>query len=168
MTMNFEIQYEITQFLYQEAYLLDHKKYKEWLELLDESIVYRMPVRVTVERREGSDLAKDMSYFEETKQSLTTRVERLYTSSAWVEDPPPRQRHFISNIMIQPGSEADEYHVRSYFDFERSRGSDPEIEKMIGEREDVLRRVNGEWKIAARTIFPDQAVLGVMNLSMFL
>jgi 3-phenylpropionate/cinnamic acid dioxygenase small subunit len=166
--MNFEIQVEITQFLYQEAYLLDHKKYKEWLKLLDASIVYRMPVRVTTERREGSDFAKDMSYFEETKGSLTTRVERLYTTSAWVEDPAPRQRHFISNIMIRPGSVADEYHVRSYFDFQRSRGSDADIERLIGEREDVLRRENGEWKISARTILPDQAVLGVMNLSMFL
>ncbi len=166
--MNFELQYQITQFLYQEAYLLDHRKYKEWLDLFTEDIVYRMPVRVTTERREGTDIADEMSYFEDNKNSLALRVNRLYTKSAWVEDPSPRQRHIISNIMIDPGSHPDEYQVRNYFLFHRSRGSDIETEKLFGEREDVLRKVNGEWKIASRTIYPDQAVLGVMNLSMFL
>jgi 3-phenylpropionate/cinnamic acid dioxygenase small subunit len=168
MQMNSDLQYQITRVLHHEAYLLDHRKYKEWLDLLTDDIVYRMPIRVTTEEKDGTNLVDDMTYFEETKKSLTTRVNRLYTSSAWVENPAPRQRHFISNIMIDPGIRPDEYKVRSYFLFKRSRGSDIETEQLFGEREDVMRRVNGEWKIASRTIYPDQAVLTVMNLSMFL
>ncbi|MFC4766522.1 aromatic-ring-hydroxylating dioxygenase subunit beta [Effusibacillus consociatus] len=166
--MNSKLQYQISNFLYHEAYLLDHRKYEEWLNLLADDIVYRMPVRVTTEGKNGSNLVDDMTYFEETKKSLTTRVKRLYTTSAWVENPAPRQRHFISNIFIEPGLQSEEYQVRSYFLFLRSRGSDLNAEQLFGERADVLRKENEGWRIASRTIYPDQAVLGVMNLSMFL
>lgn len=166
--MNNDVHNQITRLLHQEAYLLDHRKYREWLDLLTDDIKYRMPQRVTVDNKEGTNLASDVSFFEETKNTLSTRVERLYTKSAWVENPATRQRHFISNIMIDPGSDPDEYKVRSYFLFKRSRASDPNTEQIFGEREDLIRKVNEEWKIASRIIYPDQAVLSVMNLSMFL
>ncbi|MEX2462587.1 MAG: 3-phenylpropionate/cinnamic acid dioxygenase subunit beta [Paenibacillaceae bacterium] len=166
--MNLELQYQISQFLYQEAYLLDHQMYEEWLDLLTEDLIYRMPLRTTTEGRDVSNLIHDMTYFEETKVSLTTRVKRLYTKSAWVENTAPRQRHFVSNIVINPSVHPDEYSVRSYFLFKRSRASDLQTEEIFGEREDVFRKVDEQWKVAARSIYPDQAVLTVMNLSMFL
>lgn len=165
--MNSELQYEITYLLNYEAFLLDNRKYEEWLDLLTDDIMYRMPLRVTTEGKE-SNLTNEMSYFQETKKSLTTRVKRLYTKSAWVENPAPRQRHFISNIMIHPGNNPDEFQVRSYFLFQRSRASDHDIEQIFGERNDLIRKANGEWKIASRTIYPDQTVITAMNLSMFL
>jgi hypothetical protein len=58
--------------------------------------------------------------------------------------------------------------VISYFLFQRSRASDHHIEKILGERHDIIRKVDDQWKIASRTIYPDQTVLTVMNLSMFL
>ncbi|MEH7254453.1 aromatic-ring-hydroxylating dioxygenase subunit beta, partial [Neobacillus niacini] len=88
-----ELQLEITNFLHQEAYLLDSRKYKEWLELLTDDLVYRMPLRETVEGVEVDNIADDSAFFEETKMSLTTRANRLYTKSAWVENPATRQRH---------------------------------------------------------------------------
>lgn len=166
--MNMELYLEISQFLYQEAYLLDHRKYKEWLDLLTEDIVYRMPMRLTKERKDGQDITDEMTFFEEDKKSLSLRVERLYTKFAWVEDPPPRQRHLIGNILIESNPRPDEYVVRSAFNFYRSVGSDWQTEHISGEREDLLRKENGVWKIASRTIYPDQAILNVRNLSMFL
>ena len=44
--------------------------------------------------------------------------------------------------------------VRSNFLFKRSRADDIATEEIFGERLDVLRKVNGEWKIASRTIYP--------------
>lgn len=166
--MNPGLYFEISNLLYQEAYLLDSKKYEEWLSLLSEDIVYRMPLRVTTERSFGSDLVDEMTYFEETKKSLTTRVKRLYTSSAWVENPAPRQRHFISNIVVEDGAKADEVQATSYFLFKRSRGADVETEEMFGQRVDTIRKEDGVWKIAKRTIYPDQAVITTMNMAMFL
>ncbi|WP_096200773.1 3-phenylpropionate/cinnamic acid dioxygenase subunit beta [Bacillus sp. FJAT-45350] len=166
--VGYELQHKISMFLYQEAHLLDQRKYREWLNLLGEEIVYRMPLRVTTDNKRGENLLDDFCYYEETKASLTTRAERLYSKSAWVENPAPRQRHFISNIIAFPGDNSNEYKVRSYFLFKRSRAFESTIEELCGEREDIIRNENGEWKIISRTIIPDQAVLGVMNISMFL
>jgi 3-phenylpropionate/cinnamic acid dioxygenase small subunit len=37
----------------------------------------------------------------------------------------------------------------------------------VGTRDDVLRKVDGKWKIARRTILLDQTVLSSANLSVF-
>lgn len=166
--VSYELYSEITNLLYEEAYYLDNKMYKEWLNLFDEDIMYRMPMRETVEGIGVDNIVKDMAYFEETKKALTTRVNRLYVKSAWVENPATRQRHFISNIMIEPNIDQNECKVRSYFLFKRSRGSTHEIEQLFGERNDIIRKVNDEWKIVSRTIYPDQSVITTMNMSMFL
>ena len=163
-----EIQLEITNLLNQEAYFLDNRMYKEWLDLLHDDLVYKMPMRETVEGVGVSDIATDMSFFEETKKSLTTRVNRLYTKSAWVENPATRQRHFITNVMVDNTTDTNEYKVRSYFLFMRSRGSTIDIEQLFGERNDIVRRVEDEWKIVSRTIYPDQSDITTMNMSMFL
>ena len=111
--INMELQYQITNYLNHEAFLLDHRRFQEWLDLLDENIIYRMPLRVTRENKDGSNIVDDMAFFEENKISLTTRVNRLGTKSAWVEDPAPRTRHFVSNIMIEAGSYDNEILVRA-------------------------------------------------------
>jgi 3-phenylpropionate/cinnamic acid dioxygenase small subunit len=166
--MNVDMYHQIANFLYHEAYLLDHRRYMDWLELLADDLVYRMPLRLTKERKDGQEISEKMAYYEETKASLKARVNRLYAKSAWVEDPPPRQRHFISNIVVHPTENSEQFAVRSYFHFQRSIASSPNWETLNGERDDVLRRENGQWKLASRTIYLDQAVLGTRNLSMFL
>ncbi|WP_227935270.1 3-phenylpropionate/cinnamic acid dioxygenase subunit beta [Alkalihalobacillus deserti] len=163
-----EMKDEITNLLYQEAYYLDNRMYKEWLDLLSDEVEYKMPLRETVEGVNIENISIDSAFFEETKGSLRTRVNRLYTKSAWVENPATRQRHFISNVMIEPGDQANQYRVRSYFLFKRSRGSTTDIEEMFGQRNDIVQKVGDQWKIASRTIFPDQSVITTMNMSMFL
>lgn len=166
--MNMELHYEITKLLTREALLLDDRKFEEWLELLTDDIVYRMPVRVTRESKDHAGKDNAMTYFEENKKSLTTRVKRFRTSSAWAEDPPLHVRHFVSNIDIESGTKVDEFNVRSYFLTKRSRAVDHQVEQIFGERFDVIRKINGDWKIASRCIYPDQSILTVMNLSIFL
>lgn len=166
--MNWQTYYEICQFLFREAYLLDHRRYQEWLELFTEDVIYRMPVRITQERKDGEGIVDNMSYFEETKTSLTKRVQRLYSKSAWVEDPPPRNRHLINNILVEQTGESAIYKVISSFQIHRNRASELQIEQLLGERHDILRQTPSGWKIARRTIYPDQAVLLVNNLSFFI
>ncbi|MED4603274.1 3-phenylpropionate/cinnamic acid dioxygenase subunit beta [Paenibacillus validus] len=165
--MNYELHYEITNFLQREAYILDSLQFQEWLGLLTDDIIYRMPLRVTREKKDGSNIVDEMTYFEETKKSLITRVSRMATTSAWAWDPVPRTRHFINNILIERETRKDELEVRSAFLFMRSRAKDEVSDQVYGERLDILRRVDGQWKIAARTIYPDQTVLTSINLSSF-
>lgn len=165
--MNMETYFHVTQFYTREASLLDRRLFEEWLGLLSENIVYRMPVRITREERDGSSIADDMTFFEETKTSLNLRVKRLGTTSAWAENPAPRTRRFVSNILIESES-GQELKVRSHFLFMRSRASETGIEQLFGERLDVLRKDGDGFKVCSRTIIPDQTILNLKNLSMFL
>ena len=77
---NIELFYEISNLLNYEAHLLDNRRFEEWLDMLDENIIYRMPLRVTRENKDGSNIVNDMAFFKENKQSLTVRVNRLRTT----------------------------------------------------------------------------------------
>ena len=155
---------EVCQFLYYEAELLDDRRFEEWLKLLTDDIQYRMPVRVTKEKKDGPDIDESSSYFEDNLVTLTSRIARLGTKSAWADDPPSRTRHFISNVLVNPGASNTEYLVTSALHFVRSRGSESANDQLTGKRKDLIRRVGSELKIASRSVYLDQAVIGTPNL----
>lgn len=159
---------EITQFMHREAYLLDHRRFEEWLDVMADSLIYRMPVRVTRDDNNAVDTVEDMAYFEETKRSLQTRIERLRTTSAWAENPASRTRHLITNVLIESQVSDDTVQVRSYFLVLRSRRDLVATEQLYGERVDTLQRIHGNLKICARTIYLDQSIIGMLNLSIFI
>jgi biphenyl 2,3-dioxygenase beta subunit len=166
-----ELRHEIEDFLYFEAELLDDRKLRDWLDLLTDDVRYWMPIRHNpLERPEdlSDELAKpgDGYYFDDDKQSLRVRVERVYVKNAWAEMPPSRTRHFISNVRIKSDN-GSELEVHSNFLVYRTRmETDQDI--FVGARQDILRRVNDSFKIAKRTIILDQAVLSAKNISIFL
>jgi 3-phenylpropionate/cinnamic acid dioxygenase small subunit len=179
--MRAEIIGEVEQVLYREARLLDERRFHEWLELLSEDIRYRMPVRgnrypkaskaisiLNSDRYTEEELAKEdeLAILDETKETLARRIARLDTGMAWAEDPPSRTRHLIANIEVEPGESESEVKVYSNFMVYRNRG-ETEQDFYVGGRQDVLRKVNGTWKIARRTIVLDQNVLLAKNVSIF-
>lgn len=158
---------EAHQFLVDEAYLLDAQQYDAWLDTLADDIRYVMPVRVTTARGAGFDASPGMAHFDEDKYSLTQRVARFATEHAWTEDPPSRLRHFITNVRTFV---EDDTHllVESAELLFRSRGDVNESALVSCGREDLLRRSEGGWKLARRSIFVDESVLRMQNLAVFL
>jgi PAH dioxygenase small subunit len=157
---------EIVEFLYREAELLDENQFAEWLNMLAQDIHYVMPVRTTQFRAKG-DGFQDVAFFEENYVSLRTRVKRLETEFAWAETPPSRTRHFITNVLAEPGDKDGEFSVRSSFMVTRTR-SEQGYQLFTGRRKDILRRSdNGDLKVAERRILIDQTVLSGSNLSIF-
>ena len=169
--MDNELRCNVEDFLYFEAELLDDRKLREWLDLLTDDVRYWMPIRHNpLERSEdlSDELAKpgEGYYFDDDKKSLRIRVERVYSKTAWAEIPPSRTRHLISNIRIKK-DDGSEIEVHANFLVYRTRmETDQDI--FVGMRKDVLRRINGGFKIAKRTIILDQAVLRAKNISVFL
>ncbi|MGH7930618.1 MAG: aromatic-ring-hydroxylating dioxygenase subunit beta, partial [Candidatus Binatia bacterium] len=100
------------------------------------------------------------------KETLRLRVERVYSRSAWAELPPSRTRHLISNVRVKKDNGAD-VEVHSNFLVYRTR-METDKDLFVGMRQDILRRENGGFKIARRTIVLDQAVLDAKNISVFL
>ncbi|HEY3909755.1 MAG TPA: 3-phenylpropionate/cinnamic acid dioxygenase subunit beta [Stellaceae bacterium] len=176
---------DIEQFLYREARLLDERRFREWLELFTDDLRYSMATRanryplsskaiaVLDPARRPNDESVDedaLAILDETKATLGGRVARLETGMAWAEDPPSRTRHFIANIEIAdigmaPGTAA-EVQVHCNFIVYKSR-SETEQDFYVGARRDLLRRVDGGWKIARRKLVLDQNVLLAKNISIF-
>ena len=168
---------ELMPFYIREAWLLDERRLTEWLELFTDDVLYFMPRRKNVPRRElHRELTPlgDLAILEEDKRYLAMRVARLDTGMAWAEDPPSRTRHLVGNLEVTPLEagevtplEGGEVQARTAFLVYRSHlETDHQI--LSGYREDVLRRAEGGWKIARRTIVLDANVLLDKNLSVFL
>lgn len=162
------LRFEAEEFLYREAELLDDRRFDEWLGLLTEDIHYWMPIRRTTQAKDVHlEFTKPggMAFFDDDLGTLTLRVRRLSVGRAWAEDPPSRTRHLITNLRVT-GVAGDEMTVRCNFQLYRTRLNSEE-DSWIGRREDVLRRVNGELKLARRNIFLEQTVILSQNLSSF-
>lgn len=165
---------EIEELLYREAELLDERRYEDWLDLFTEDTHYWMPMRRNVPAeepaREFTREGVDVNWFDEGKDTLTRRVKQIRTGVHWAEQPPSRICHMVSNVQIL-GAPADgvapaEVPVKSRFLIYRNR-VETETDLLVGKREDVLRRVDGDWRIARRKIILDQSVLLVKNLTFF-
>ena len=165
---------EIEAFLYQEAELLDERRYEEWLTLFTEDAHYFMPMRRNVPHdeleREFTRAGLDVNWFDEGKDTLTRRVKQILSGIHWAEEPPSRICHMISNVQVlsamPAGASPTEVTVKSRFLVYRNR-VETETDFLVGKREDVLRRVNGGWRIARRKIVLDQSVLLAKNLTVF-
>ena len=160
---------EIEEFLYDEAELLDTRQFEAWLDLLTEDIRYWMPMRRNVrfddQERENTREQQDMNWFDEGKDTLTQRVKQILTGVHWAEEPLSRVCHMVSNVRLQHVM-PDEVQVKSRFLIYRNRQQD-ETDFFVGKREDTLRKIDGEWKIARRKIILDQNVLLAKNLTIF-
>jgi len=170
----FLLKQELEEFLYHEAELLDERRYEDWLALLADDVRYWMPMRRNVKfgelEREFTREGLDINWFDEGKETLTRRVEQILTGVHWAEEPLSRICHMLSNmqlLQVRPSVvEPQEVTVKCRFLIYRNR-VETETDLLVGKREDVLRRVNGQWNISQRKIVLDQNVLLAKNLTFF-
>ena len=165
---------EVQEFLYQEAEILDERRFEEWLDLLTEDVRYWMPMRRNVKfgelEREFTREGQDINWFDEGKDTLTRRVNQILTGVHWAEEPLSRICHTVSNIQVlnvKPSMpDPSEVEIKCRFMIYRNR-VETETDLLVGKREEVLRRVDGHWKLAQRKVVLDQNVLMAKNLTFF-
>ena len=171
----YQLREEVEEFLYQEADLLDERRFKEWLELLADDLVYFMPMRRNVKfgehaAKENTRQGEGISWFDEDKWTLTKRVEQILTGVHYAEEPLSRVSHMVSNVRlldVRPAVEdAREVTVGCRFLIHQNR-VEYENFTFIGRRTDELRRVGSAWQIARREIILEQNVLLAKNLTVF-
>jgi len=127
------------------------------------------PVARTSPRREAyRELTplRDLAILEEDKRYLEIRVARLDTRMAWAEDPPSGTRHLIGNLKAARLGNS-EVQAKTAFLVYRSHLED-DHQLLSGCREDLLRKMNGAWKVSRRMIVLAANVLLDKNLSVFL
>ena len=157
---------EVHEFLCAEADLLDERRYDEWLDLLADDIAYWVPMRRNVQfghwDTENTRQGRDMNWFDEGKATLKLRVKQITSGVHWVEEPSPRVCRVISNIhaiRATPSREDPEQISVKYRILIHRNKLEDSTDVFAGKRDDVLRRVNGHWKICKRTMLLDQSVL---------
>jgi 3-phenylpropionate/cinnamic acid dioxygenase small subunit len=161
---------EILEFLYDEAALLDQRRYREWQKLLARDLAYTAPLRTT---RQGPTrdhtVIRTTQHFDDDYGSINARLERLETKSAWAEDPPSRTRRLVTNVRAWEGAGTGELEVESYLLLTRSRYEYSELQHLSCVRYDRMRRLAaGGLQLARREIILDQSVVGMANLGVFL
>ena len=95
------LQYEVEQFLYKEAALLDEWRLDDWLALFTDDARYVVPA---TDLPDG-DPQKDLVFIDDDRLRLQGRANRLKSRHAHREYPWSRTRRFITNIMIKAASE---------------------------------------------------------------
>lgn len=160
------LQYEVEQFLYAEAALLDARRYRDWLGLVADDVEYWMPIRRTVSNNDlDREFTKpgEVAFFDDDRGYLEMRVKKLEAGSAWSEDPPSRSRHFVSNVRILDVA-GDEITLEACFHLHRTR-LEADVDNWIGRRMDVLRRAGDSFQLVKRHLFLDHTVIHATNMS---
>jgi 3-phenylpropionate/cinnamic acid dioxygenase small subunit len=171
----FEIKREIEEFLYDEANMLDERRFKDWLPTLAEDLRYFMPMEFNVKfgehaQRELTKREEQMSWFNEGKWTLNKRVEQILTGVHWAEEPLSRVCRLVTNVQlsaIETNAAGElEVDVSSRFLIYQNR-CEYEQYYFVGDRLDRVRLTNAGWQLASREIRLHQNVLLSKNLSIF-
>jgi 3-phenylpropionate/cinnamic acid dioxygenase small subunit len=140
--------HEVTQFLYEEARLADESRYDEWLALWDDGDVrYWVP-----SGRADYDPATRISYVNDNRARLETRVRQLGTGRHYAQTPPSPMRRVVSNVELL--ETAPEIEVGSNFVlYEHSIQASGEIRLWAGRATHRLRRdADARLRIATKTV----------------
>jgi ethylbenzene dioxygenase subunit beta len=164
-----EIERAIIRWVHAEARLLDAERYQEWLDgFIDPEIHYWMPDMETRRRDDPRGTFKygESAYFDDNWRELEIRVKRYNEPSAWADNPATRHVHLISNIEVNATDDPRLFAVCSAFTNVRNRNeADQDI--IHGRREDVLRAVDGGYRLLRRRVLIVQNVLLSKNLNTF-
>ncbi|HKQ83392.1 MAG TPA: aromatic-ring-hydroxylating dioxygenase subunit beta [Steroidobacteraceae bacterium] len=135
--------YDVEEFLYHEAELLDDWRLPEWSELYTDDARYDV---ASLDSEKPLEARSEESLFvlADDKERLTSRAKRLMKKTAHAEYPHSKVRHLISNVRVQP-LENGELNVRANFVVYRTK--EDRTTQYMGQAHYVLVSQNGQFKI---------------------
>ena len=158
-SVSLELFRDVEAFLYREARMLEDNRFDEWLDCFSDDVRYWMPIQ---ESTDGSSAAGEepdtFALFDDDRKSLELRVLRIKTGDAHAEVPPSTTQRLITNITVEPAAADHSLSVRSNFLVYQERRGRHGV-TFFGKRDDLLRQIQGEFKIAQRRIDLAQRIL---------
>ena len=153
---------QVEDFLYAEAALLDAWQLDEWLTLLTDDAVYRVPSN----DRPASDPKDTLFTIADDIHRIRARVTRLKNTSAHAEFPRSRTRRLISNVRILE-QEAHRVRAEANFIVHRFRRNES-VYQFVGQYRYELRIDGASFKIASRVAIIDAIELGLLAAVSFI
>lgn len=162
-SLGFALLQELEAFYRREVLLLQDHRYREWLDMMDPAISYRVPV--TTSTMDGLLTHEDeLGYYDEDLVLLKARVAKLESKQSWVEQPPSRLRYFVQ--VVDAMREQDGTVVaRSNLLLLQARWNMEQ--QFSGDRTDVLVSHDGGFRLRKRRVVLDRQILGKQGLSVF-
>jgi len=154
---------ELEAFYRREVLLLQDHRYREWLDIMDPAISYRVPV--TTSTLDGLVTREDeLGYYDEDFELLKARVAKLESKQSWVEQPPSRLRYFVQVVDASLEPEGTVL-ARSNLLLLQYRWNMEQ--QFSGSRSDLLVPAAGGFRLRERRVVLDRQVLGKQGLSVF-
>ncbi|MER6352410.1 aromatic-ring-hydroxylating dioxygenase subunit beta [Streptomyces sp. NPDC001107] len=167
VSANPELQALATQFLALEARLLDEGREEEWYGLLDDELLYTVPIRQAAEPR-SKEIDRNAFRVRDTKAHVRTRLDRLNTDHAYSEVPPSRTLRIVGSVEVEETDRPDVIKVSSALLVYRQRGIDPHFDLIPCRRYDQLRLTPSGPRLLSREIVLTETALATPNLGVFL
>jgi p-cumate 2,3-dioxygenase subunit beta len=145
---------QVEDFLYAEAALLDAWKLDEWLTLLTDDAIYRVPSN----DRPLSDPKDTLFTIADDIHRIRARVTRLKNTSAHAEFPRSHTRRMITNVRILE-QDAQTIRVAANFIVYRFRRNES-VYQFVGQYRYALRIVGDSFRIVSREAIIDAIELG--------
>ena len=139
---------EVEQFVYREARLQDELDYDAWEALWTDDGVYWVPVNA-----DDSDPEREMSIIYDNRARIATRIKQLHTGKRHSQTPPSRLRRLISNVELLDPDAAHPDDVRVGANFLVYESRERGVTLWAGRSEYRLRREDGDWRMAAKTVY---------------
>lgn len=155
-----ETQWQIEQFLYREARLLDTYKVRDWFALLTEDIRYRIPVieRVYGRVEQYSDDTPSAVYVDHDRMFIEMRLTQFESGIQHSETPVSVTQRIVTNVLVEPAPAENELLAYSHIQTTQIRHGDMET-VWRARREDRMRRVDDQWMLAERNVILLSSVL---------
>lgn len=100
----------VERFLYQEARLLDERRYEDWVALFTEDGVYWVP-----SGHEGP-AERSVALIYDNTPRLRERLTRMGSRAFWAQQPPTHTTRLVGNVLVHTSAEhADEIDVECRF-----------------------------------------------------
>jgi 3-phenylpropionate/cinnamic acid dioxygenase small subunit len=157
----------VHQFLAHEARLLDEGREEEWFALLDDDLLYTIPIRQATEPR-SAEIDRAAFRLRDTKAHVRTRIDRVQTGMAYSEVPPSRTMRVVGSIEITGTPAPDLVEVTSALLVYRQRGIDPHFDLIPCRRNDQLRLTPEGPRLLRREVILTETILNTPNLAVIL
>lgn len=162
-----ELTFLAQEFLATEAKLLDERRFWEWYALLDDEIVYHVPLRQA--RLAFKDEVPAGAFrIMDTKKHIETRIKRLDSGAAWAETPPSRTLRMVGSLLVEATDRSDVIVAENAMIMYRQRGHDDKGDIIAVRRRDQLRLTADGLRLLRRDALIAEAVLTTPNLGVFL
>jgi benzoate/toluate 1,2-dioxygenase subunit beta len=137
---------QVEDFVYREARLADESRYADWEELVTDDFHYWVP-----NGRADYDPATRLSYVNDNRARLATRIRQLETGLRHGQTPVSPLCRVVSNIEVT--QDGDEVIVKTnQIVYEVNAQSTSTMRLWPGHVTFRLRLVDGRWRMAAKTV----------------